>query len=68
MQDNFEIRGEVTLLRDDGEILLDKKNMIVKSGRLSVYNAFFKRNSSSIYSIQLGYHKDEYPDSYLSIV
>ena len=68
MQDNFEIRGDVTLLRDDGEVLLDKKNMIVKSGRLSVFNAFFKRNSSSMYSIQLGYRKDEYPDSYLSIV
>ena len=41
MQDNFEIRGEVTLLRDDGEVLLDKKNMIVKLGREAVFNAFF---------------------------
>ena len=38
MQDNFEIRGEVTLLRDDGEVLLDKKNMIVAGGRRAVFN------------------------------
>jgi hypothetical protein len=41
MNDNFEIKGEVVLLRDDGEVLLEKKNMIVAGGRRAVFNAFF---------------------------
>ena len=55
MQDNFEIRGEVTLLRDDGEVLLNKKNMIVKLGRQAVFNAFFNGSSNNLDKIKLAY-------------
>ena len=55
MQDNFEIRGEVTLLRDDGEVLLNKKNMIVKLGRQAVFNAFFNGSSNNLDKIYLAY-------------
>ena len=58
MQDNFEIRGEVTLLRDDGEVLLNKKNMIVKSGRQAVFNAFFNGSSNNLDKIDLAYSDD----------
>jgi hypothetical protein len=57
MQDNFEIRGEVTLLRDDGEVLLDKKNMIVKLGRTAVFNVFFNDSSNNLDKIDLSYSK-----------
>lgn len=60
MNDNFSIRGEVKLVDDLGNKLIDDHNMVVKNGRNFIRQfVAYGRHLLKINSLQFGYSEDQ---------